>query len=166
MLASSHWDGYTVFSVISGVLLVLMSFTPGLKPGSRVLYVVGGIALAGYGIWVANQATGTYYFSVYIFIVPVIAVISFVKTLGTAKTPARSTPATNRSVTRPLSGGAPGSAASYSGPATSHPTAQTAASPNPGLIAPAPPHVPAAPSTPRPLPGQKIVIQLSDLEQE
>jgi hypothetical protein len=163
VLASAHWDGYTVFSVISGVLLVLMSFTPRLKPGSRVLYVVGGIALAGYGIWVAKQTSGTYYFSVYIFIVPVIAVISFVKTIGTAKTPTRPTPTTTRPVTQPLPIGAHESAVPFAGPATSHPTTQSTASGHPGLVVPAPPQ---APATPSPLAGQKIVIQLSDLERE
>jgi len=182
VLATSHWDGYTVFSVISGVLLILMSFTPGMKPGSRVLGVVGGIALATYGIWVANQTTGTYYFSVYIFIVPVIALISFVKTLGSPKTPARSTPTRNRSATGPVSSGAPRSTALQTGPVTSNLSAQTTASSNPGFVS-SPPPLPseangkgssrhtalassAAPSRTQPLPGEKIVIVLNDLGQE
>ena len=45
LLGETHWDGYTIFSVISGILLVLMALFPGEKAGTRVTYFVGGIII-------------------------------------------------------------------------------------------------------------------------
>jgi hypothetical protein len=92
LFGTSHWDGYTVFSVISGVLLVLMALVPGLKPGARLLYVLGGAGLMAYGIWVAHQTSGTYYFSVYIFLIPVVALVTFIKAMGGSGTQRPRTP--------------------------------------------------------------------------
>ena len=59
-----------------------MALVPGLKPGTRLLYVVGGVGLMTYGIWVAHQTSGTYYFSIYIFLIPVVALVTFIKAVG------------------------------------------------------------------------------------
>ena len=65
------WDGYTVFSVISGVACILLGvFAGDVSPKSRIWAVLGGVFFAGYGIYVAGQDSGTYYFSVFIFVLP------------------------------------------------------------------------------------------------
>lgn len=69
-----HWGPYEIFSVISGALLVILALLPG-QPVGRGWPLVGGLALVGYGFYVANQTTGTYYFPVWIFIVPVGAIV-------------------------------------------------------------------------------------------
>jgi len=41
---------------------------------------MGGVLILGYGIYVANQTSGTYYFPAIIFIVPVIAIVYLIAT--------------------------------------------------------------------------------------
>ena len=119
LLAASHWTGYTVFSVISGVLLVLMTVTPGLSPGRRVMTFLGGVAMAVYGIYVANQTTGTYFFSVYIFVVPVVALVMFVKSIMSyaARHPGSPGNRVNQPIARPQTVSQPIANPSHVGPA-------------------------------------------------
>jgi hypothetical protein len=71
-----YWDGYTVFSVISGLLLIVLALTPGSSWRERLLFLGSGGGMVWYGWYVAGQTSGTYYFSIWIFIVPV-AVIAW-----------------------------------------------------------------------------------------
>jgi hypothetical protein len=73
-----HWDIYTVGSVVSGILLLVVSFLPGLKATQRFWVFASGIAIGGYGIYVANQTSGTYAFPVQIFVIPVVALAAVV----------------------------------------------------------------------------------------
>lgn len=70
------WDGYTVFSVVSGVALILLALVPDTSfgIGARLGSAIGGIAFIAYGIYVANQTSGTYYFPAWIFVIPFVAV--------------------------------------------------------------------------------------------
>ncbi|MFL6117843.1 MAG: hypothetical protein ACJ786_41795 [Catenulispora sp.] len=71
-----HWGPYEVFSVISGIIVVLAAlFIPGESPKDRFGGVIVGGAMAAYGFYVANQTSGTYYFPVAIFIVPVLTLL-------------------------------------------------------------------------------------------
>jgi hypothetical protein len=142
----SHWDIYTVSSVISGVALVIMAVLPGLKPGTRLLYAILGVGFAYYGYWIARQTTGTYYFPVYVFIIPFVALFNVIRVVAE----------------RGRSSG-PSHAPSGSGPRASPPRATDPSS----TVAPAPPESPlagpgtlrgitssatASPSTPPPAP--------------
>lgn len=70
-----NWDMYTIFSVLSGIILLACAvLVRALSMTDRAWFSVGGIFLAAYGLFVANQTSGTYYFSVWIFIIPVGAV--------------------------------------------------------------------------------------------
>ena len=75
-----HWSAYEVFSVISGVILIVAGFLPRLSGRDRFWALVGGVLILGYGIYVANQTSGTYYFPAIIFIVPVIAIVYLIAT--------------------------------------------------------------------------------------
>jgi hypothetical protein len=194
LLGTSHWDGYTVFSVLSGALLVLMTFAPGLKPGSRVGYLFVGIAMGAYGIYVANQTSGTYYFPVYIFLVPVIAIVTFFKAIGStpARRPSATGSAMNRPVARPVVTNQPVANPTYAPPSTSQSMPANATGQNPTVLTPPPTapilrdpmplhqhplpqqtpvtsnnnELPGSPLPPSARPGQKIVIDLSDLGDE
>jgi hypothetical protein len=70
-----HWNGYTIFSVLSGVVLVVaVLVTRGVSAKDRLYGLIGGAGFIGYGIFAANQTSGTFYFPVWIFIVPPAAV--------------------------------------------------------------------------------------------
>jgi len=65
------WDGYTVFSVICGIACILLSaLGKDVSARSRLWTALGGAFFIGYGLYVAAQDSGTYYFSVYMFIIP------------------------------------------------------------------------------------------------
>ena len=68
-----HWDAYTAFSVISGVLLIVLAALPAETTKNRLASVIAGAAFIAYGIYVAKQSSGTYVFPVYIFLVPIAA---------------------------------------------------------------------------------------------
>lgn len=70
-----HWTAYEVFSVISGIILVVGSLLPRIRVRDRVGAVVGGGALIGYAIYTGHQISGTYSFPVAIFVIPFAAVI-------------------------------------------------------------------------------------------
>lgn len=66
-----HWDAYTVFSVLSGVILLIMAVFAG--PGwgkERLGTIFGGVLFLGYGIFVATRHSGTWVFPVWIFVIP------------------------------------------------------------------------------------------------
>jgi hypothetical protein len=68
-----HFDPYIVFSIVSGVtLLVLAAFAPK-KAAERVITVVVGLAFIGYALYVGHKTSGTYDFPVAIFVIPFIA---------------------------------------------------------------------------------------------
>lgn len=69
-----HWSAYEVFSVISGVLL--LGATTMIEPGrDRMWLFLSGVVFVGYGIYVASQDSGVYFFSPLIFVIPVGAAI-------------------------------------------------------------------------------------------
>jgi hypothetical protein len=72
----TQWDGYTVFSVLSGLALVVMALIPTVVPRARdrLWLFVGGAGMAIYGFYVANQTSGIYFFPVWIFVIPFVAV--------------------------------------------------------------------------------------------
>ncbi|MET7473075.1 hypothetical protein ABZT17_01740 [Streptomyces sp. NPDC005648] len=71
-----HWGVYEVFSVISGAVLLVCGFLlPNVTVKDRAWSVIGGVFLLVYGVHVAQQTSGTYYFPVVIFIVPAGAVL-------------------------------------------------------------------------------------------
>ena len=138
-----HWDGYTVFSVISGVALIILGLAPGgLSAKDRIYAIIGGAFFCGYGIYVAKQTSGTFFFPVWIFIIPVVAIGYLVVAAlgGTKPRPDGQT----RGAAPPPPGGS-GAATVAPGPAGSRPAAPSAA--------PMPPARPAAWSPPPPPPG-------------
>ena len=70
-----HWSAYEVFSVLSGIVLVGMAFVPSLKGSDRAWALLGGIAFAVYGFYVAGQDSGTWTFPAIIFVIPFAAVL-------------------------------------------------------------------------------------------
>jgi hypothetical protein len=100
-----HWDGYTVCSVISGAILVLAAIAgQGLSAQDRLYGLIGGGFFAAYGVFVASQHSGSFRFPIWIFVLPVGAIIYLVasavgavtsaprsvRTQPTARTPATS----------------------------------------------------------------------------
>jgi hypothetical protein len=75
MLATEQWDVYSIFSVISGVVMIGMAFVPWPKISTRVIYFVVGIGYAAYGFYEASQTTGVFFFPVLIFAFPFVGVI-------------------------------------------------------------------------------------------
>lgn len=66
-----HWDVYTTFSVISGIMLFIIAGTiKDSKPRDRAWVVLGGLISLVYGIFVSTRTSGFFVFSVWIFIVP------------------------------------------------------------------------------------------------
>lgn len=74
-MLAAQFTAYEVFAIISGIALIVMAMLPGLDGSSRAWSLVGGALLVGYGTYVAQQTTGTYYFPVWIFIIPFAAVL-------------------------------------------------------------------------------------------
>ncbi|MER5504723.1 hypothetical protein ABT052_05245 [Streptomyces sp. NPDC002766] len=71
-----HWGVYEVFSVLSGVVLLVCGLMlPNVTVKDRAWSVIGGAFLLVYGVYVAKQTSGTYYFPVGVFIIPAGAVI-------------------------------------------------------------------------------------------
>ena len=65
------WDGYAVFSVITGIGCILLgTFAKDVSNKSRIWAVLGGLIFVGYGIHMADQDSGKYYFPVFIFVLP------------------------------------------------------------------------------------------------
>jgi len=167
-----NWDGYTVFSVLSGaVLLIGVLAARGLSAKDRLWGFIGGAFFIGYGLYVAGQTSGTFFFPVWIFIIPPAAVIYLVAAT------VRSRPASRQPGAAAGSPGAvsaqagsarpglvqPGQAQAGVGPAGSGPAGSVQAGSGPagsgpaGFGSAAPAHVerPAAWAPPPPPPGQR-----------
>lgn len=65
-----HWDGYTIFSVLSGICLLASAAAPRTPGKDRIYALIGGGFFAVYGFYVAGQVSGTYIFLIWIFIIP------------------------------------------------------------------------------------------------
>ncbi|MBL7257987.1 hypothetical protein [Paractinoplanes lichenicola] len=63
-----------ILAVVTGLLAVLVSFLPGLTPGRRAFGILGGAGFAIYGIYVLNQDSGTWYFPIWLFLLPVVTI--------------------------------------------------------------------------------------------
>jgi hypothetical protein len=101
-----HWDAYTVFSVISGVALIGMGIAARLSVKYRVYALIGGAFFIGYGFYVAKQTTGTYFFSVWVFIIPVIAIGYLVAAAAGVNKPRTSRSVPGAAGSQPQSGSA------------------------------------------------------------
>jgi hypothetical protein len=74
-----NWDGYTIFSILSGLVMLLVALLGrdiGMK--GRAMAFAGGVFFAGYGVYVASQTSGTFYFPIWIFVIPFLGVASLV----------------------------------------------------------------------------------------
>ena len=68
-----HWGPYEICSVLSGLMCLGANFVDSnMKAKDRMWSVLGGVFFIGFGIYVAQQNSGTYYFSVIIFVLPVL----------------------------------------------------------------------------------------------
>jgi hypothetical protein len=77
-----HWDGYTVCSVISGAIVVLATIAgQGLSAQDRLYGLMGGGFFSAYGVFVASQHSGTFLFPIWIFVIPVGAIIYLVASI-------------------------------------------------------------------------------------
>ena len=66
-----HWDGYTIFSVLSGGILAIVGLcAQGVSIRDRAYGFLGGSFFFGYGFYVAKQTSGTFFFPIWIFIIP------------------------------------------------------------------------------------------------
>jgi hypothetical protein len=65
-----NWSAYEVFSVISGLTLAGMGFLPETSVKDRAWLILSGGAFVVYGLYVAGQDSGTYYFPSVIFVLP------------------------------------------------------------------------------------------------
>ncbi len=73
-----HWSAYTIFSVLSGVAM-LGAATFGREPArSRAGSALAGAAFIAYGVYVAEQTTGTWVFPVWVFVIPFAALARLV----------------------------------------------------------------------------------------
>lgn len=72
------WSVYEVFSVLAGITLILVTIFVAGSASEYAWGLLGGAASIGYGIYVASQDSGIYYFSVWIFILPIAAAVGAV----------------------------------------------------------------------------------------
>lgn len=70
-----HWDTYTIVSVVSGALLVIMGLAGAGRSKDRGWSLLGGAGMIAYGVYVAKQTSGTYFFQVQMFVIPMLAII-------------------------------------------------------------------------------------------
>lgn len=70
-----HWSAYEIFSILSGIVLIGLAFVPGEKGSNRLWCGLGGVVFIAYAFYVAGQTSGTFYFPVWIFILPVVGAI-------------------------------------------------------------------------------------------
>ena len=76
-----HWDIYTGAAVGSGAVLILFAIFGGNTTAKRLLGLVAGFAFMAYGVYVANQTSGTYYFPVVMFLIPLVGIVHFGKAM-------------------------------------------------------------------------------------
>jgi hypothetical protein len=100
-----RWDGYTIFSVLSGIVLLIVGIVGiaarSISGKDRAYGLLTGAFLAGYGIYAAAQTSGAFIFPIWIFIIPPAAIAYFVFTMmsrkrGTVPPVAPAPPATIR----------------------------------------------------------------------
>ncbi len=133
-----NWNAYTVCSVISGAVLIITGLARGVSTKGRVYAFIGGIFFCSYGIYAAEQTSGTFYFPIWIFIIPVVAIGYLVATALGAN---RSRPASHaRGATATKAPDGSGAAPTF------------AAGPVPPSVAQMPPESPAAWAPPPPPP--------------
>jgi hypothetical protein len=88
-----HWDAYTVFSVVSGVaLLALAALFPELSGRQRLGSAAAGVSCGGYGLWVAHQTSGVYFFSIWTFLLPIVVAIGLFASYRGRRNPAMAAP--------------------------------------------------------------------------
>jgi hypothetical protein len=88
-----HWDGYTICSVISGAIVVLATIAgQGLSAQDRLYGLMGGGFFVAYGVFVASQDSGTFVFPIWIFVLPVGAIIYLVASIVAPEKLAESNP--------------------------------------------------------------------------
>ena len=76
-----HWDGYTTFSVLSGISLIVCALLlPRHAAGAkdRVYALLGGAFFLGYGIYAGHAKSGVFLFPVWIFVLPFGALVLLV----------------------------------------------------------------------------------------
>jgi hypothetical protein len=86
-----HWDGYTVFSVLSGVTLIGVALKSNVAAKQRFWAFATGIVFAGYGFFVASQTSGLWLFPIWIFVLPILGVIILIAELSEARNKTSST---------------------------------------------------------------------------
>lgn len=74
-MVAAQFTAYEIFAIISGISLIIMAMLPGLEGTARLWSVLGGAFFIGYGIYVSQQVSGTYYFPAWIFIIPFAALV-------------------------------------------------------------------------------------------
>lgn len=133
-----HWDGYTVFSVISGAIMVLAAIVgQGLSARDRLYGLAGGGFFAAYGVFAASQHSGTFVFPIWIFVLPVGTLIYLAANIVAGRQPEPPTqtvpkpisPQPQRAALRQSSAQQPGSSSptpSVSAPPPAPPPARTA----------------------------------------
>jgi hypothetical protein len=108
-----NWSAYEVFSVISGALILIGIFVPGLNAKERLGCLGVGGFFVGYGIFVATRTTGIWLFPIWIFFIPFAIVIGCVvlvvirrkeKSTGDASAQDTSPPKQREASTEPLEG--------------------------------------------------------------
>ena len=68
---TSHMD---TAAITTGVLTMLVAFIPGLEGKDRAWCAIGGAVFAGCGLLVLNQTSGTFYFPVILFVLPIVMI--------------------------------------------------------------------------------------------
>ena len=149
-----HWDAYTVFSVISGVVLIGMGLAARLLIKYRVYAFIGGAFFIGYGFYVAKQTTGTYFFSVWVFIIPVIGIGYLVATAAGVNKPRSSRPVPGAAGSQPQNG----SGAAAVAPVRPVMPATAPASAERPAAAPPPPAQPGPPGPLSAQPGMRRIF--------
>jgi uncharacterized membrane protein len=70
-----HWGAYEVFSLLSGIVLVIFAMVPGIEVKYRAYTVLGGAGFVAYAFYVAGQTSGVFLFPWVIFVIPPVAVL-------------------------------------------------------------------------------------------
>ncbi|WP_395104023.1 hypothetical protein [Actinomadura sp. SCN-SB] len=78
--AEPMFSWYVIALAVSGVLMMGASILPGSKVLARVVYVVLGAAMLGYGIYLGFLFEGgEYQIFFYVFVVPIIVIVRAVQ---------------------------------------------------------------------------------------
>ncbi len=104
-----NWDLVTVLTVITGICGIAAALIPSLDVKSRLWFAAGGASYVVYGIYGASMTSGTYVYSVWIFIMPVVALIYLAAHLMNRSTPTDAGARTHSPPTRSQVSGQPGS---------------------------------------------------------